>query len=180
MRTPAGTAGELFVGFDYGAKRIGVAVGDRLTRLARPLPAVTNGRQPDWDRIEKILKEWRPAACVVGLPIDLDGNDQLITAHARAFAAQLRTRYGVPVHLCDERLSSLAADEELRAARSDGRMSRRVRKGDRDGVAARLILEQWLGGEISQVQAAPGGQGLADDREASPGAAPVECRQTGE
>ena len=134
----------IFLGFDYGAKRIGLAVGDTLTGSARPLPAVANGRQPDWDTLAKALKEWRPAGCVVGLPVDLDGLDQAITAHARAFAEQLRTRYGVPVHLCDERLSSRAADDEIRNARADGRMNRRTRSGDRDGVAARLILEQWL------------------------------------
>jgi putative Holliday junction resolvase len=146
MSTPP--ADSLYLGFDYGARRIGVAVGDALTGSARPLPAVVNGRQPDWDALAKALKEWRPAGCVVGLPLDLDGNDQDITVQARSFATQLRTRYGVPVFLCDERLSSRAAADELRGARADGRMNRRVRKGDRDGVAARLILEQWLASGI--------------------------------
>ena len=136
--------GTTYLGFDYGAKRIGLAVGDALTGSARPLPAVSNGRQPDWDNLAKALKEWHPAGCVVGLPVDLDGRDQAVTVHARAFAEQLRQRYSVPVYLCDERLSSRAADDELRSARADGRLNRRVRKGDRDGVAARLILEQWL------------------------------------
>ena len=140
----AGAPGNLFLGFDYGVRRIGVAVGERLTGSARPLPTLANGREPDWRALEKILKEWRPAGCVVGLPVDLDGNEQAITGQARAFAETLRTRYGVPVFLCDERLSSRAADDELRQARADGRKSRRVQKGDRDGVAARLILEQWL------------------------------------
>ena len=136
--------GSIYLGFDYGAKRIGLAVGDAVTGSARPLPTVTNGRQPDWEALAKALKEWRPAGCIVGLPVDLDGNDQAITSHARAFAEQLRSRYGVPVYLCDERLSSRAADDEIRNARADRRMNRRTRSGDRDGVAARLILEQWL------------------------------------
>jgi len=136
--------GSIYLGFDYGTKRIGLAVGDAVTGSARPLPTVANGRQPDWEALAKALKEWRPAGCIVGLPVDLDGNDQAITTHARAFAEQLRTRYGVPVYLCDERLSSRAADDEIRNARADGRMNRRTRSGDRDGVAARLILEQWL------------------------------------
>ena len=136
--------GSIYLGFDYGAKRIGLAVGDAVTGSARPLPTVINGRQPDWEALAKALKEWRPAGCIVGLPVDLDGNDQAITSHARAFAEQLRSRYGVPVYLCDERLSSRAADDEIRNARADGRMNRRTRSGDRDGVAARLILEQWL------------------------------------
>ena len=136
--------GSIYLGFDYGTQRIGVAVGDALTGSARPLPPASNGRQPDWNALAKALQEWRPAGCVVGLPLDLDGQDQAITAQARAFAEQLRSRYGLPVYLCDERLSSRAADDEMRHARADGRMKRRVRSGDRDGVAARLILEQWL------------------------------------
>jgi len=136
--------GSIYLGFDYGTQRIGVAVGDALTGSARPLPPASNGRQPDWNALAKALQEWRPAGCVVGLPLDLDGQDQAITAQARAFAEQLRSRYGVPVYLCDERLSSRAADDELRHARADGRKNQRVRSGDRDGVAARLILEQWL------------------------------------
>ncbi|HVT35100.1 MAG TPA: Holliday junction resolvase RuvX, partial [Nevskiaceae bacterium] len=62
----------------------------------------------------------------------------------RRFAAELGQRCKLPVHLCDERFSSRAADDELRSARADGRMARRVRKGDRDGAAARLLLEQWF------------------------------------
>jgi len=142
MTAPA--PGSIYLGFDYGTQRIGVAVGDALTGSARPLPPASNGRQPDWNALAKALQEWRPAGCVVGLPLDLDGQDQAITAQARAFAEQLRSRYGVPVYLCDERLSSRAADDELRHARADGRKNQRVRSGDRDGVAARLILEQWL------------------------------------
>jgi putative pre-16S rRNA nuclease len=140
----AQAVGSIYLGFDFGLKRIGMAVGDAVTRSARPLPTISNAREPDWDAVAKALKEWRPAGCVVGLPVDLDGNHQAITGNARGFAEALRTRYGVPVFLCDERLSSRAADDELRSARADGRMNRRVRKGDRDGVAARLILEQWL------------------------------------
>lgn len=147
-------AGALYLGFDYGARRIGVAVGDAVTRLARPLATIGNGRQPDWDAIAKALKDWRPAAVVVGLPIDLDGQDQEITRQARNFAHQLRIRFGVPVELCDERMSSRAADAEIRAARADGRKTRRVQKGERDGVAARLILEQWLNGDALRAPAA--------------------------
>jgi putative Holliday junction resolvase len=134
----------LYLGFDYGGRRIGVAVGDGITRKARPLPTIANGREPDWTTIAKLLKDWRPSGVVVGLPIDLDGSDQAITGQAKAFASTLRTRYGVPTFLCDERMSSRAADDEIRNARADGRMGRRVRKGDRDGVAARIILEQFL------------------------------------
>ena len=148
-------AGAIYLGFDYGLKRIGLAVGDDITRRARPLPVVGNGRQPDWDALTKVIKDWRPKAAVVGLPVDLDGQDQTITRHARHFAQQLRTRFGLPVFLCDERMSSRAADDEIRQARSDGRLTHRVQKGERDGVAARLILEQWLNDPYREQAAAP-------------------------
>lgn len=134
----------VYLAFDYGTRRIGIAVGDSLTGTARPLTTIDNARAPDWQTLDRELKSWKPAACVVGLPLDLDGNEQTITRAARAFADALHSRYQLPVHVCDERLSSRAADHELRQARASGRMTRRVRSGDRDGQAARLILEQWL------------------------------------
>ena len=142
--TPPNPSQSIYLAFDYGARRIGVAVGDGLTRTARPLATVANAAQPDWPAIDRELRSWKPTACIVGLPLDLDGNEQPIARQARAFAAQLQQRSGLPVHVCDERWSSRAATDELRNARASGRMTRRVRSGDRDRQAARLILEQWL------------------------------------
>lgn len=130
-----------YLGFDYGEKRIGLAIGDDLTMSARPLPSLAGN---DWGAVERILREWRPAALVVGLPLLEDGNEQATTHAARRFARQLAERSKLPVHLADERYSSRAADDYLRDARASGRMTRRVRKGDRDAQAARVILEQWL------------------------------------
>jgi len=139
----------VFLAFDYGTKRIGVAIGDAVTRAARGLGAVAE----DWPAIEKLLKEWKPAACVVGLPLDRDDGEQPITSAARAFAKRLQERFGGPVHLCDERYSSRAGLEDLRSARASGTIARRLKKGDKDAAAARIILEQWLaeGGQWSVV-----------------------------
>ncbi|MGQ0699243.1 MAG: Holliday junction resolvase RuvX [Panacagrimonas sp.] len=134
----------MYLSFDFGHKRVGVAVGDSITGTARPLPTLSSATEPDWKGIEHLLAEWRPEGLIVGLPLNDDGSDQPITTQARRFAEQLRQRSGLPVHLADERFSSRAADDSLRDARSSGRMTRRVRKGDRDGEAARVILEQWL------------------------------------
>ncbi len=133
-----------YLAFDFGHKRIGVAVGDRITGTARPLPTISNANEPDWKALLRVIAEWRPQALVVGLPLDDDGSEQDITAAARRFAAELGRRSTLAVHLADERFSSRAADDALRDARSSGRMTRRVRKGDRDGEAARVILEQWM------------------------------------
>lgn len=131
---------EIYLGFDFGSKRIGVAVGDAVTRAARGLTAVPQ----DWTRIERLLADWRPTACVVGLPLGRDDEEQPITRQARSFAAELQKRFTGPVHLCDERYSSRSALGELRDARASGALKRRVKSGDKDSVAARVILEQWM------------------------------------
>lgn len=119
-------------------------MGDALTLTARPLPALANASAPDWNALGRLIEQWQPAALIVGLPLNEDGSEQAITPPARAFALALGQRYGLPVHLADERYSSRAADDALRQARASGRMTRRVLKGDRDGHSARIILEQWL------------------------------------
>jgi putative Holliday junction resolvase len=131
----------VYLAFDYGTKRIGVAIGDAVTRAARPLGTVAE----DWNAIAALLAEWQPQACVVGLPLGRDDEEQPITQRARAFARGLQQRFAGPVHLCDERYSSRSGLDDLRQARSSGAMKRRVRTGDKDSAAARVILEQWLG-----------------------------------
>lgn len=134
----------VYLSFDFGRKRIGVAVGDTVTGTARPLPTLLVGDEIDWTQIKRCITEWRPDAVIVGLPLDEDGSEQAITTAARGFAIELGQQSRLPVHLADERFSSSAADEALRDARASGRMKRRVRKGDRDGEAARVVLEQWM------------------------------------
>lgn len=133
----------VYLGFDFGLKRIGVAVGQSLTGTATPLTTLAaQDGQPDWNAVAKLLAEWQPAALVVGLPYNSDGSEQAITTRATRFACQLEGRYGLPVHQVDERYSSTTAEESLRANRAAGR--RRVRKTDIDAAAACVILEAWL------------------------------------
>lgn len=143
MSPPAADA--CFLAFDFGMRRIGVAVGNRVTGQARALPTLHSPQQAtDWKTLLACVADWRPQALVVGLPLNEDGSDQAITTAARRFAAELGRQAGLDVHLADERFSSRAADDDLRDARASGRLNRRVRKGERDGQAARVILEQWL------------------------------------
>lgn len=132
-----------YLAFDFGTKRIGIAVGDTVTRSARPLTALPS-RNGDWRQIDAIVAEWQPLACIVGLPLNDDGGEQTITRLAREFATALQSRFPGRVHLCDERYSSKSAHESLRNARADGSLNRRLRPGDKDSAAACLILEQWL------------------------------------
>lgn len=142
----AATAADPVLAFDFGTRRIGVAVGTSLTGQARPLTVLHAREQPDWDAIESLLREWRPRALVVGLPLAKDGGEQPLTKLARAFMAQLRVRFERPVHAVDERYSSLAAESELRAQRASGRRPRKLQKGDTDAQAAQIILQTWFNG----------------------------------
>ncbi|MDZ7748063.1 MAG: Holliday junction resolvase RuvX [Halofilum sp. (in: g-proteobacteria)] len=133
-----------YLGFDFGQRRIGMAAGQDVTRSASPLETIrARGGEPDWDALDRALRDWRPVALVVGIPVHMDGTEQRETRQARAFARRLAMRYRLPVHEADERLSSREAEGLLADARRSGGR-RRTRKGDVDRMAASLILERWL------------------------------------
>jgi putative pre-16S rRNA nuclease len=131
------------LGFDFGQRLIGVAVGTRLSG-ARPLATVGHSDAgPDWTRIGALIGEWRPARLVVGLPLTLDGAEQAMSRAARAFAAELGTRYRLDVALVDERLSSAEAARRFAAMRAAG-TARRKHAAEVDAIAAQVILENWF------------------------------------
>jgi putative Holliday junction resolvase len=142
------SAPETLLAFDFGLKRIGIAGGDTLTRSAAPHPAAVNGpKGPDWTCIAREVHALRPARLIVGAPYNADGSEGPMTAAARAFAAELERRFALPVHLVDERFSSLEATAALRQQRASGTRRRRVRKADIDSAAAAVILGRFLAGE---------------------------------
>lgn len=132
---------QIVLGFDFGTKHIGVAVGQTITRAARPLLDIKaeNG-QPDWDQLAEIISSWQPDALIVGRPLNMDGTEQAITQKADYFAECLQKRFKLPVYLHDERLSSV----EARARLFDKGGYRALKKSAIDAMAAQLILEDWL------------------------------------
>ena len=133
-----------YIGFDFGERRIGVAVGQSNTLTASPLCVVRNiNGRPEWDNITTIIEEWKPAALIVGLPLTADGETQQLTSLAKSFAKHLRGRYQLPVHLCDERYTSNEASRIIANNRQQ-QNRRKAKRGDSDTIAAALILEQWL------------------------------------
>lgn len=131
----------IYLGFDFGYKRIGVAVGQQLTCSASPLTTLdAKLGVPDWVIVEKLINQWRPHALIVGLPTCIDGTEQYTTAASRGFARQLRKRFERPVHLVDERLSTMEARAHLFA---EGGF-RKIKQSEVDSIAACVILEQWL------------------------------------
>ena len=131
----------VYLGFDFGYKRIGLAVGQRLTCSASPL-ATINAQQgvPDWNVVAKVIAQWTPQALIVGFPTCIDGGELYTTSAARRFAKELRKRFTLPVHLVDERLSTVEARGQLFAQGG----YKKIKKTEVDGIAACVILEQWL------------------------------------
>lgn len=135
------TAARTILGFDFGMKNIGIAVGQELTSTANPLTAIkARDGIPDWEQIRKLLDEWKPALLVVGLPLNMDGTEQEMTAAARRFGNRLHGRFNLPVEWQDERLSTYEALDQM-GIRS--KMDSRQRS-DIDQLSAQLILQSWL------------------------------------
>lgn len=131
----------VYLGFDFGYKRIGVAIGQQITCSARPLSTLDARLGiPNWALVEKIINEWRPQALIVGLPTCIDDSEQYTTIAARTFARQLKKRFRLPVHLVDERLSTVEARAQLFAEGG----YRKIKNTEVDSIAASIILEQWL------------------------------------
>jgi putative holliday junction resolvase len=117
--------------FDFGLKRIGVAVGEPELGTAHPLPAIG-----DFSQVEKLVKEWKPANLVVGLPTSTQGEPHAMTKQAEVFARRLEKRFKLPVARVDERYTSVEAESRLKGTRA--------KKAEIDSVAAQLILEQYF------------------------------------
>jgi putative holliday junction resolvase len=144
MTGSAGLA-ETVLAFDYGEKRIGVAVGNTLTRNARALTVLENrSREYRFDEIGKLIGEWKPDVVVVGLPMHPDGTPHEMTQLAKRFGNQVNGRFNVPVSWVDERYSSVEAKSQLK--NSGVRMNAKGRYDDIDAEAARVILQQYLDG----------------------------------
>ncbi len=135
--TAAASDNITLLGFDYGVKHIGVAVGQTLLQSATPLTTLhAKKHKPDWDGVTQLITEWQPMELVVGLPFTMDDTESEVADKAKRFARQLHGRYHLPVHMIDERLTTREAASILRSQdKGDGRL---------DALAATLILETWL------------------------------------
>lgn len=132
----AGPGVQTLLGFDYGLRRIGVAVGQALTASATALTTVrARHGKPDWPAISRLVADWKPDALVVGIPYHMDGSEQKMTRSSERFCRQLEGRYGLPVHRAEERLTSYVVEAGL-AAGAD--------KHAVDPLSAQVILQDWL------------------------------------
>jgi putative Holliday junction resolvase len=135
------TLPKILISFDFGTKRIGVAIGQTITQTARPLDTIqAKDGIPNWQALEKLIKKWLPQALIVGIPLNMDGTEQAISAQARDFAQGLRQRFNLPVYEMDERLTTKDAKERL--FQQGG--FKALQDGQVDRVAAQLILQNWF------------------------------------
>jgi len=134
------------LGFDFGYKKIGVAVGETLTVTASPLQTIGSINQsPDWQIISKLIKEWRPSGLVVGISRQADGSDNPVTPRIIKFCNQLEGRYQIPVYKQDETLSTFEAKQMLF---DDVSVNATKLWEVQDQLAAQLILQSWLNDQI--------------------------------
>ena len=126
----------IILGFDFGLKRIGVAVGNGVTATASALaPLRANEGNPDWEAVRRLLEEWKPQRLVVGLPLNMDGTPSEMSARAERFARRLEGRYNLRCEMMDDRLSTFEARGLIAESGSEA---------SRDSVAACLVLESWF------------------------------------
>ncbi|MEE8494955.1 MAG: Holliday junction resolvase RuvX [Xanthomonadales bacterium] len=131
------------LGFDFGLRRIGVAVGQFTTMTATSLTTVGHGKTPDWTVIDRLVREWKPALLLVGLPLDKQSDETDMSRAARKFAATLHDRYLLEVSFADERLSSRAAESHFAELRAQGSLKKKHAR-QLDAMAAQIILENWI------------------------------------
>lgn len=140
-RKKAAVGERTLLGFDFGKKYIGVAVGQEITGTASPIGSVKAlDGIPQWDDIKKIIQEWQPDILVVGLPLNMDGSEQQLTLDAKKFGKRLSGRFGIETVYQDERLTTAAAKENLF---SQGGY-KNLKKDNIDAESAKLIIESYL------------------------------------
>lgn len=139
------------LGFDFGERNLGVAVGETSTGIASPLTTIAGvATAARFDALEKLVREWRPSGFVVGRPKHADGSPHEVARLAEKFARRLVARFKVPVAFVDETLTSATAEAQLRETRT-----RAKRAGDVDALAAALILQSFLDAPQDHERIAP-------------------------
>lgn len=127
--------------FDFGEQRIGIAVGEHLIKVASPLTQIdAESNEIRFNLITDLVKEWQPTLLVVGLPLNLDGEETPTCQLCRKFARRLNGRFNLPVILIDERFTSIAAEELLKEQGIRGRNQKEML----DQVAATAILQKYF------------------------------------
>lgn len=133
---------KIYLGFDVGTKRIGVAIANSLVKQAKGIETVINNKDgsTNWQDIKAIVKKYKPDFAIVGLPLDKDNKEQEMTFIARSFAKKMTDKFAIEVIFFDEYLSSVEAKKQLKW----NSLHKNANRGDVDMLSAQLILQDWL------------------------------------
>ena len=135
----------VLIGFDYGTKKMGVAIAQCITKTATPLNVLKiKNETPNWEQLDQIVSDYRPVLAIIGYPGKINKQTSLLDDKIEKFGSAIEKHYKMPTILFDETYSTTIARKELRDLRRDGTLSRRIKRGQVDSMAAKIILEQWL------------------------------------
>lgn len=133
---------EFILGVDFGSHRIGLAVGQTLTRVANPLTTLANNGG-FFTELDKLIKEWHISQIVIGYPTTMDGEEQEVTRQVKNFTKRVKHHTGLAVHWVDERLTSHEAERQFKNQRA-AQLTKAKNKAQIDAMAAQIILQSWL------------------------------------
>jgi putative Holliday junction resolvase len=133
------------LGFDFGTKYIGVAVGQTITHLATPLTSLhAIDGIPDWNMVKRLVDSWKPDLLLVGIPLNMDGTEQPMTTYARDFSLSLKKQTGLPIVEVDERLSTWEAKQRVSEKKKHKNPRSKAALSDINATSAAILVEQWL------------------------------------
>ena len=139
----------VLIGFDYGTKKMGVAIAQCITKTATPLNVLKiKNENPNWEQLDQIVNDYKPDLAIIGHPGKANKQTSLLADKIEKFGSAIEKHYTMPTILFDESYSTAMARQELRDLRRDGVLSRKIKRGQLDSMAAKIILEQWLKLEI--------------------------------
>ena len=135
----------VLIGFDYGTKKMGVAIAQCITKTATPLSVLKiKNETPNWEQLDQIVNDYKPDIAIIGYPGKNNKKTSLLAEKIEKFRSAIEKQYKMPTILFDETYSTTIARQELRDLRRDGTLIRRIKRGQVDSMAAKIILEQWL------------------------------------
>ena len=135
----------VLIGFDYGTKKMGVAIAQCITKTATPLNVLKiKNETPNWEQLDQIVNDYKPDIAIIGYPGKNNKKTSLLANKIEKFESAIEKHYKMPTILFDETYSTTIARQELRDLRRDGILSKRIKRGQVDSMAAKIILEQWL------------------------------------
>lgn len=139
---------EVYIAFDYGLKKTGVAIAQSITKTASPLLALKmNNGEPDWEDIDSIFENFKPNCAIFGMPEKRINESNSLTKKINSFSSKIEKRYQISIRFINEHLTSKIAKDKLKEQRQEGILLRQIKKGQIDSMAAAIILQEWMNRE---------------------------------